>query len=233
MITYLKKPGRFLKKVIAKIYKSNQQSNIKERNEFVEQSKKKINGNNSQISLTIFGKYNTVNDYSCLYNVIYGDYTYSSIHVTIMNCTIGKFCSIAQGVSIGLGKHPINHFVSTHPAFYSVNKQCGISFADKQYFDEMGHVEIGNDVWIGANSIILDDVTIGNGAVVAANSVVTENVPAYAIVGGTPAKILSYRFPEEDIHFLENFKWWDKDEEWLKMNFKDMHDLNVLKSKAL
>jgi len=147
----------------------------------------------------------------------------------MMNCNIGKFCSIAQDVSIGLGKHPLNDFVSTHPSFYSVHKQCGFSFSDTQYFDEMGNVTIGNDVWIGANSIILDDVIIGNGAVIAANSVVTKDVRAYAIVGGTPAKIIKYRFSEEDIVFLEKFKWWDKDHSWLQENFKLMHNISSFK----
>ena len=186
-------------------------------------------GENCITTESHFGQFNKINNNSYLHRVTYGDFTYSAQNVTILNCNIGKFCSIAQGVSIGLGKHPINDFVSTHPSFYSIHKQCGFSFSDVQYFDEMGIVTIGNDVWIGANSIILDDVVIGNGAVIAANSVVTNDVPAYAIVGGTPAKIIKYRFSEEDIVFLEDLKWWDKDLIWLQENFKLMHDISSLK----
>lgn len=190
-----------------------------------------ILGKNCTISSSNFGKYNKVSDDSYLYKTTYGDYTYSAQRVTIMNANIGKFCCIAQGVSIGLGKHPLTNFVSTHPAFYSLNKQCGFTFSDAQYYDEMGFVTIGNDVWIGADSIILDDVVIGNGAVIAANSVVTKDVPAYAIVGGTPAKIIKYRFSEEEIVFLENLKWWDKDSSWLQDNFMVMHNIESLKNK--
>lgn len=188
-------------------------------------------GKNCSIIEGKFGKHNKINDNSYLYKVTYGDFTYSAMNVTIMNCNIGKFCSIAQGVSIGLGKHPLNNFVSTHPSFYSTHKQCGFSFSDIQYYDEMGFVEIGNDVWIGANSIILDDVKIGNGAMIGANSVVTKDVPAYAIVGGTPAIVIKYRFSDEDILFLEKFEWWNKDSLWLQENFKLMH--NIIKFKSL
>jgi acetyltransferase-like isoleucine patch superfamily enzyme len=186
-------------------------------------------GKNCTIYKSEFGDYNKINDNTYLYKVTYGDFTYSAMNVTMMNCTIGKFCSIAQGVCIGLGKHPLTDFVSTHPSFYSTNKQCGFSFSDAQYYDEMGFVSIGNDVWIGANSIILDDVKIGDGAIIAANSVVTKDVPAYAVIGGTPAKIIKYRFSDEDILFLENFKWWNKDFSWLQENFKLMHDITTFK----
>lgn len=175
-----------------------------------------------------FGRYNRIGEGSYLDNSSLGDFTYCGKNATIINCKVGKFCSIAQGVSIGLGMHPVNEFVSTHPSFYSVHKQCGLTFADKQYFDEMGTVEIGNDVWLGANAIVLDNVRIGDGAIVAANSVVTKDVPPYAIVGGTPAKFIKYRFEEQEIQFLQTFKWWDRDIEWLKKNFTLFHDIKKL-----
>jgi len=181
---------------------------------------------NSFVISAKFGSFNKVNDSSFLMNVEYGDFTYSAMNVTILNCKIGKFCSLAQGVCIGLGKHPVNNFVSTHPSFYSVHKQCGFTFADKQYFQETGFVEIGNDVWVGANSIIADDVKVGNGAIIAANSFVNTDVPAYAIVGGTPAKIIKYRFSIEQIDFLQSFEWWNKDIKWIQENYLLFHDID-------
>ena len=68
--------------------------------------------------------------------------------------------------------------------------------------------EIGNDVWIGVDSVVRRGVKIGNGAVIGANSVVTKDVPSYAIVAGSPAKIIRYRFEEEKIQLIENSKWW-------------------------
>lgn len=60
-------------------------------------------------------------------------------------------------------------------------------------------VVIESDVWIGANCTILQGVTIGRGAVIAAGAVVTKDVPPYAVVGGVPAKVIKYRFTEEEI----------------------------------
>jgi maltose O-acetyltransferase len=54
-------------------------------------------------------------------------------------------------------------------------------------------VTIANDVWIGANVIILPGIEISTGAVVGAGAVVTKNVPPYAVIGGVPAKIIKYR----------------------------------------
>ena len=71
------------------------------------------------------------------------------------------------------------------------------------------HVYIMNDVWMGANCTILSGVTIGNGAVVAANSVVTRDVPPFSIVAGNPAKVVKYRFSDEQIKALSLIRWWN------------------------
>lgn len=186
-------------------------------------------GKYSTLANSVIGNNIKIGEGSYVDNVKYGDFSYNAPKCTLINCSVGKFCSIGQGVSVGMGRHPLNTFVSTHPAFYSKHKQCGYTFSDKSYFDEMGYIIIGNDVWIGANAIILDDITIGNGAVIAANSLVNANVPPYAIVGGTPAKIIRYRFNEEDISFLNKLEWWNKDLAWLRKNFKNMHNIDNLK----
>lgn len=170
----------------------------------------------------IIGKGTTIDNKSVLFensrvlencilnNVTINSYSYVGRNSLVQNTTIGKYCSIANDVMIGLGKHPIDKF-STSPIFYKVNNTFKISAVKKDLdFKEYEHIIIQNDVWIGAKSIILDGVNIGNGAIVASGSVVTKDVPAYAIVGGIPAKVIKYRFNEEEINKLQASKWWDK-----------------------
>ena len=77
---------------------------------------------------------------------------------------------------------------------------------------------IGNGVWVGRNCIIMDGVNIGDGATVAAGAVVTKNVPPFAVVGGVPARIIKYRFPQEMIDRLMQIQWWNlPDEEITKV----------------
>lgn len=134
-------------------------------------------------------------------------FSYIAVNAQLAVTTLGKFCSIGPNVACGLGDHP-TRWVSTSPAFYSPLKQCGVSFTEQSHFAELEPVAIGNDCWIGANVVIRNGVTIGNGAIVAAGSVVIHDVPPYAIVGGTPARLIRMRFPANQIEKLEQFKWW-------------------------
>lgn len=172
-----------------------------------------------------FGKYNNIYKFSKLRNTQLGDFSYVSKNSQVYNTKVGKFCSIGPNVLFGLGVHPSAEFVSTHPIFYSSLGQSQLVFHTENLFDEFPFSEIGNDVWVGANAIIKDGVKIGDGAIIAAGAVVTKNIPPYAVVGGVPAKVLKYRFSETEIEFLQEFKWWDRDLEWIKGNkdfFKDI-----------
>jgi acetyltransferase-like isoleucine patch superfamily enzyme len=146
--------------------------------------------------------------FSIVINSVIKDYSYLSYNCTINNCEIGKFCSIAKAVKIGLGKHPIN-FISTSPLFYSPTNPLKKIITKELKFKESELVKIGNDVWIGANVIVLDGVTVGNGAVIGANSVVNKDVLPFSIVGGVPAKEIKKRFPQIIINAIEQSKWWD------------------------
>lgn len=187
---------------------------------------KKLNiGMNCELVSSKIGDYNFIGDSVLLENSDLSDYSYINSRSFVSNATIGKFTSIAHDVQIGLGAHPIN-MVSTHGAFYSKNKGFK-TFADREYFNEFTSIRIGNDVWLGARSIVLNGINIGDGAVIAAGAVVTKDVEPYAVVGGVPARLIKYRFEKEIIDKLLKIKWWDLNPEWLNKNFLLFHDVNL------
>lgn len=186
--------------------------------------------NNVIAKKTNFGKRVTLYNNIQLHHCSIGDFTYISDRSLFAYTTIGKFCSIAPGVMCGMGNHPVNKYVSTHPMFYSANHLAQISLADKSYYSEYEPVEVGNDVWIGANAIIKGGVKIGDGAIVGAGAVVTKDIPPFAIVGGVPARVIKYRFDKAEIDYLLGYKWWDKDLSWLRSNWKEFHDIKTFKT---
>lgn len=160
-----------------------------------------------------------------------GAFTYISYNSSIINSSIGRFCSIASGVNIGLATHRLDG-VSTSPVFYSPNNALKISWSYKSFFDDSHKpVIIGNDVWIGTKAVIMGGVKIGDGAVIGACAVVTKDIPPYAICVGIPAKIVRYRFNPYDIAFLECIKWWELPEHILKQYIEQFNtnDISFLK----
>jgi acetyltransferase-like isoleucine patch superfamily enzyme len=158
-----------------------------------------------------------VGHHSLIIDCSIGGYSYVSHDTEIVFANIGRFCSIGPGCRIGLGIHPTDH-VSTSPVFFSTRKQAGISFTPADVLEENKQIMIGNDVWIGANAMILDGVEIGTGAIVAAGSVVTKDVAPYTIVAGVPAVPKRKRFSDEQIGSLLQSCWWDWTPEKLSKN---------------
>lgn len=132
------------------------------------------------------------------------------------HCRIGRYCSIAPGVDIASDQHPID-WLSTSMVQYVPNihrwgdwlTKNGLEYNEpKKQFNSNAVVDIGNDVWIGQGVFIKSGVKIGDGAVIAAHSVVVDDVPAYAIAAGVPAKLKKYRFSSEIIQELKALEWW-------------------------
>lgn len=129
---------------------------------------------------------------------------------------IGRYCSIARSATVFNRNHPLE-FKSTNALFYNpvlniVKKDC------------IAHIPliIGNDVWLGHNSIILPNVRfIGDGAVIGAGAVVNKDVPPFAVVVGNPSRVVRYRFNKEQIGIILESKWWEKSIEELKLHIKE------------
>ena len=125
------------------------------------------------------GRQSVVESFSCINNavgdVVIGDHTRIGLHNTIIGpVSIGSHVNLAQGITVTA----LNH------NFSEPNKRI----------DEQGvstqEIVINDDVWIGANAVILPGVTIGSHCVVAAGAVVTKDVPPHSLVAGVPAKII-------------------------------------------
>lgn len=138
-----------------------------------------------------------------------GRYTYGGIFALInpqsdSKLVIGNFCSIAGNVTFLVSsEHPYDRF-STYP--FLVN-----FFGHQHEATSKGSIIVQDDVWIGHGAIICSGVVIEQGAIIAAGSVVTKNIPAYSIVGGNPAKVIKYRFPDSMIAKLKTINFTEID----------------------
>lgn len=116
-----------------------------------------------------------------------GALTYGS-RCVIENALVGRLCSIGPGCLVGPNDHDLMALSSSPYAY------------DRSQFDELlKPSRIGHDVWIGAQCIVLGGVSIGAGSVIGANSVVTDDIPAFAIAAGSPARVLRKRVEKQDV----------------------------------
>lgn len=171
----------------------------------------------SQIEYSTISRKAKVWGHCKVYHSTIDDYSYIGPHCRVIYTHIGRFCSIAGDSAIGMGTHLLNR-ISTSSLFTTKKNGTGISWCNKATFEEFKDIHIGNDVWIGNRVMVMGGVNIGNGAVVGAGALVTKDIPPYAIVGGIPAKIIRYRFPEHVISALEKSEWWKLDDDILKNN---------------
>lgn len=142
-------------------------------------------------------------------NIHIGDYTYGYPNISLetgrYHIHIGKFCSITHGVYILVDTEHPTKWVTTFPLGYRIDAIA----REETFCESKGDINIGNDVWIGLNSVILSGTTVGDGAVIGAGAIVTKDVSDYEIVGGNPAKSIKFRFEPSQIKALKQIEWWD------------------------
>jgi acetyltransferase-like isoleucine patch superfamily enzyme len=132
---------------------------------------------------------------------IIGNYNHIGDRVMIGNATIGNYCSFAPDVKIAQAQHSIDYITTSQMIS---KRNIGYSLLKERAF-------IGNDVWIGANVVVMQGVNIGDGAVIGANAVVTEDIEPYSIAVGVPAKTIRKRFDDDTIDKLLQSQWWNLD----------------------
>lgn len=152
-------------------------------------------------------------------NVLY-NYNFSKVKLVI-----GKFCALAAETRfIMTGDHKLDA-ISTYP--FPVFGHGWESAFNVHDLPVKGDIIIGNDVWFGYDSLIMNGVTIGHGAIIGTRAMVVKDVPPYSIVAGNPAKVVKKRFDDAVIDRLLQIAWWDWDIEKINRHLAVICHLDV------
>lgn len=163
-------------------------------------------------------------------NTQFGDYSYTDRYADVANAQIGKFANIAAFSRIGPTAHPMD-LASMHHMLYRSDDYWGDTPRWDAFFEKRAAriTTLGHDTWIGAQAVVMPEVSIGTGAVVAAGAVVTKDVAPYMIVAGVPAQPLRERFAHQIAERLMALAWWD----WSHGRLKEtLTDFRTLKAEA-
>lgn len=174
-----------------------------------------------------------------------GAYTLIDSGAFVKNAFIGRFTTIEKSVQIGYpvvkAKNFSNHFFSRNMPFQGADSYYKSIKTSRYYFEQNRYSFVGSDVLICKGAIIQEGVVVGDGAIIQPNSYVIENVPPYAVVSGSPAKIIAYRFDIGTVQKLLASEWWMHDISSLvgryRSNAVDYHDndefIDAVSSSAL
>lgn len=136
---------------------------------------------------------------------------------------IGNYCSIAHGVNfiVDEGFHTCSE-ITNYPFINNLTSDPKL-ISIRNTFQQKEGIQIGHDVWVGMNVIILPGVRIGNGVTIGAGSVVNKDIPDYSIVGGVPARVIKKKHPDDIIEKLLSIAWWNWNSETIKNHKKDFY----------
>lgn len=170
------------------------------------------------------GNHCTIERRGMIFNSSISDYSYTGYNTVVKHAKIGKFCSISWNVTIGGADHDY-HRISTHP--FGFMPKYGFTEKAGSYSSFDVPLQVGNDVWIGCNAVILRGITIGDGAVIGASAVLTADIPPYSIVVGNPGKVIKTRFSNSIIDKMEQMRWWDWDPDFIRINLSFFQNGNL------